>query len=433
MVSDSRGMTASLTTVLRVAVGQLIITDASGHTPPNPPSGTVGTSYQFFFTAQGGSQSGYTWSAQGTLPPGLTAQNGPGCPASCALLISGTPTQGGTFSFAVMVRDSLGNTTSQGATITVNTGQPPTITTTRLPKATVGSPYSITLAASGGTPSYQWSLIGNSPDPGLQLSPTGVLSGIPTLGNDCPTGATDGGGIWVGGSYPTTYFTVRVTDSAGQSVTQSLCLVSYYPKPVITGYSPAGVVADGAPHTITVLGQNFRSNARIVLSAAIVPTSYVSGTALTFTVDRANSADSCPLRATPGGPLYCEGTRSHSVIQPDSDPSDSVGGFMVYDPPPVISGVDAYLNNSTAPCTPYSGCQLVIQGDGLNYNSIFQVVETGETLNRLAVPATAPPWTTETVVLFHPTAPGTYTLRITNPYQPGGGGATATMQFAIQP
>jgi hypothetical protein len=60
-----------------------------------------------------------------------------------------------------------------------------------LPNGTVGSAYSATIAASGGTPAYTYSLshtadgYGNptysSLPPGLQLSPQGVLAGTPNL------------------------------------------------------------------------------------------------------------------------------------------------------------------------------------------------------------------------------------------------------------
>ncbi len=66
-----------------------------------------------------------------------------------------------------------------------------------LPGATAGSPYSQALGASGGKPPYSWSLVagGGQLPPGLSLSSTGVISGLPPAV----------------GSYS---FTVQVTDSA---------------------------------------------------------------------------------------------------------------------------------------------------------------------------------------------------------------------------
>src|SRR5262245_39030634 len=56
------------------------------------------------------------------------------------------------------------------------------LTTSPLPDGTVNVPYSIALAASGGTPGYTWSVATNSPQlpSGLTLSTTGVISGKPT-------------------------------------------------------------------------------------------------------------------------------------------------------------------------------------------------------------------------------------------------------------
>ena len=59
---------------------------------------------------------------------------------------------------------------------------PLSITTTSLPGGTINVPYSSTLAASGGEPPYNWSVIGGSLPPGLGLSSDGVISGTPTAG-----------------------------------------------------------------------------------------------------------------------------------------------------------------------------------------------------------------------------------------------------------
>jgi hypothetical protein len=80
------------------------------------------------------------------------------------------------------------------------------ITTTSLPAGTVGSTYSATLAGSGGTSPYTWSISTGQLPPGLTLSSaTGVISGTPSST----------------GSYN---FTAMVTDSASPKKTASQAL-----------------------------------------------------------------------------------------------------------------------------------------------------------------------------------------------------------------
>jgi hypothetical protein len=49
-----------------------------------------------------------------------------------------------------------------------------------LPVGFAGTPYSVTLTATGGTGSYHWTVTGGALPAGLTLSPTGTISGTPT-------------------------------------------------------------------------------------------------------------------------------------------------------------------------------------------------------------------------------------------------------------
>ena len=85
---------------------------------------------------------------------------------------------------------------------------PLSVVTTSLAGGTVGSAYSQTLSASGGTLPYTWSLVpgqGTLP-PGLNLSTGGVISGNPTTA----------------GPYN---FTVRVTDNPGATAQRALSIL----------------------------------------------------------------------------------------------------------------------------------------------------------------------------------------------------------------
>ena len=281
-VSDTKNLSTTATVPLTVILTTLKITGSNGQSPPNLPAGTIGIAYTQFLNAVGGSQSGYTWNVLGALPSGLSATNSPGCPTTCGLQISGIPIQAGTFTFTAVVTDSLKDTAQQDITIAINTGTPPQISTATLPLATIGQPYNSTLAATGGTPPYTWTIIGNGPDPGLQLSALGVISGTPTVTNDCSTGPA----LWLSAG-PSVFFQAQVKDAAGQSSVRELCLPSYFPTPQITGMSPASVIVDGQTHIVTVNGANFKTNSFLAIGGGAIPTTFVSSTALTFTLSPA--------------------------------------------------------------------------------------------------------------------------------------------------
>ena len=85
----------------------------------------------------------------------------------------------------------------------------PSITTTSLPSATVGLPYSATLTAQGGTPSFTWSISVGALPGGVTLNPSsGTISGTPNA---------------VG----TFSFTAKVTDSSipPQTATQGYTIL----------------------------------------------------------------------------------------------------------------------------------------------------------------------------------------------------------------
>ena len=159
-------------------------------------AGRDGVAYSATLQANGGTPN-YTWSiTSGSLPAGLSLAAGSGA-------ISGMPTASGTSTFTVSVSDHSNPMQTKTATLSITVEGPAlTITSSTLAAATVGTAYTQTLAGSGGTLPYSWSITSGSLPAGLTLSSGGVISGTPTAS----------------GSYR---ITVTVTDSSNPAQTQS--------------------------------------------------------------------------------------------------------------------------------------------------------------------------------------------------------------------
>ena len=168
--------------------------DISKAPPPDPGPGALtivttslpnGTVNQPYATALGGTGgiTPYTWSlAAGSppLPAGLSLDNTTGA-------ITGTPTATGTTNLVFQLDDSSSPEQvvqkSLSLTITV-TPQPLAITTSSLPEGTVNQPYPpTTLAATGGTQPYKWTVSPPLPNGLLFNVPSaGTISGTPSIG-----------------------------------------------------------------------------------------------------------------------------------------------------------------------------------------------------------------------------------------------------------
>ena len=137
-------------------------------------TGNVGTGYSQILTATGGSTP-YTWSVTaGTLPAGLTL--------SSAGVLSGTPTAAAnavSITFQATDASSPSLTITKVLVLTVNT-VPISITTASVAAGTIGTSYSQTLTATGGTTPYAWVVSSGTLPTGLTLSSAGVISGVPS-------------------------------------------------------------------------------------------------------------------------------------------------------------------------------------------------------------------------------------------------------------
>ena len=195
---------SSITPQVKTKALSIVITSALSITTSSLPDGAINTAYTAPLVSTGGTPS-VTWSvSSGTLPTGLNINSGTG-------VISGTPSTAGKVDFSIKATDHSTPPQTPEVSLSITIAAAPfVITTTTLGNATIGTAYSQTLNASGGTPPITWTATGSLPS-GLTLhSSTGVIDGTPS------------------GSPTTTTFTVTGTDSGSpvQSKTQSLSITT---------------------------------------------------------------------------------------------------------------------------------------------------------------------------------------------------------------
>ncbi|HEY6797177.1 MAG TPA: putative Ig domain-containing protein [Kineosporiaceae bacterium] len=201
-------------------LAQTVVIDPSPAPTPAAPTlsgtagaATAGEAYQYAYTVTGVPAPTVSVTS-GALPPGL-ALSGAG-------LLYGTPTAAGTYSFTLGATNGVNPPATLAQTLVVSP-TPPSVTGTAA-TATAGEAYVFAYTVRG-IPAPTVSVTAGSLPPGLSLTPTGILSGTPT----------------VAGTYT---FTVTATNGTGTPASSSQSLtVNPSPPPTPTAPTLSGTAA----------------------------------------------------------------------------------------------------------------------------------------------------------------------------------------------
>lgn len=225
---------------------------------------------------------------------------------------------------------------TRSALLQITVNPTPQIPFQTLPSGSVGTAYSQTIALTGGTPPFQWSVydgpiitgyaVGGAVPDGLTLNPShGVVSGTPT-----------GGGTW--------YFEATVTDATGAiAINGALNIqinstaapgnpVPFLNQPLV----PTAVSPGAAEFTIHASGTGFVAGATIDFNHAPLTTTFVDSEHLTATV--------------PAGNVAGAGTATITVVNPSpGGGSSNVVYFQVGAPESTVSFVNPANSPLQAP------------------------------------------------------------------------------------
>lgn len=261
-------------------------------------SGTIGSAYSFTFSATGGT-SGYTWSVKNSSTP-------PGLSLSSSGVLSGLPTESGTYAFTVEVTDALAVTDSLDVEMAVLGSPISILTPSALPYAMISEPYATQLEATGGTQPYAWQISSGTLPQGLSLiSSTGALTGTPVSG-----------GIYS--------LQVRVSDTGGHTVIRYFTLEvrTSYVVPVVARETLGSITA-GVPYSHTFTAANYPK--KFTITGLPRGLTYVTATGVVS--GRPLVASGFQIKVTATNPA---GTSS-PVIMPltvTTHPAGAVGSFM---------------------------------------------------------------------------------------------------------
>jgi len=358
-VVDSSGV--AVTNTASTSCGITIASPPPTLTCQGTTTATVGAAYSSNVVILGGVPPYMFSIATGALPTGLFLNATTGS-------ITGTPSAQGAFSFTVKVLDSAkptGNTTtSPSCGITVAPPPPAMYLTCAGSAGTVGTAYSSSLVATGGTKPYTFSITAGPLPGGLTLnSSTGLISGTPTTQ----------------GTFP---YTFKVVDSSGNTVSGtatkncSIGIVQLQTVPLSITCPTAGATV-GVPYSSTPVVVGGVSPYTFSISAGALPaglTLNANGTITGTPTTAGTSGFTIKVVDSKGTVAYstCTGTCSTTTTPTSLNynyPTGNLGNSHIY----TVSGISlpAYgYTNAGAPAALDGQNNSGVQNDGLGINSV---------------------------------------------------------------
>lgn len=269
-VSDSAVPAATATLPLSIQL--------AGLTPEklNFPNPVVGSNYEAVVDMINGTGPFVPTLAEGSLPPGITVEKS--ASSTIEWLFTGTPTQAGTFSFQLLITDSVGQTVTLPFTMTVN---PFAITPPILNTGVEGRGYLQQLNAQGGVSPYKFQLVLGSLPSGLSMNASGFIFGVPVSGtagaHNFSVSVTDANGLMAIQPFTLTVFNssaLAVTTvallpgQAGQPYNQAITAdfgTTPYTFSVLSGTLPSGVSLSPDGQLVGVPAANSAGNYTFVV------------------------------------------------------------------------------------------------------------------------------------------------------------------------
>jgi hypothetical protein len=260
------------------------------------------------------SQLGVTWSLTG---PGSLSN-----PTSSSVTYNSPTTILASAQSATVTATSIKDTT-KGASLQVTVNPDPQIPFQTLANGSAGTAYSQTIALTGGTPPFQWSVydgpiltgyeVGGSVPDGLTLNAnTGTISGTPTAG-----------GTW--------YFEAAATDAAGMPAINGLMSIQIdstaapgNPVPFLNQTLVPTAVSPGSTGLVLkVTGTGFVSGATVDFNGAPLTTTFLNNERLSAVVPAPNLATGQTASITVVNPAP-GGGKSNVVYFPVAAPESAV-------------------------------------------------------------------------------------------------------------